>query len=491
MEKIRPIHFPEVIFSSSDKNESKQISKLVKDGKIRKIASKIYSANLTDSPENIIKRNLFIILGKLYPKAVLSHRSAFEFAPTTNGHIYLTYSYSKKIILPGIVIHLIEGKSALPDDNPFIEGLYVSQKERAFLENMQVSRKAGEDAKTLTKEQIEDKLEQYIRVNGEDAINILRDRSRELSIELEMEAEFERLNKTVSALLSTQPSKILSSPLAVARAFGSPYDSARLELFNLLFASLSQKDFVRYQDKNNSDIAFYNFAFYENYFSNYIEGTRFEVEEALNIIDNNMPIPARNDDSHDVLGTYYIVSNRAEMSITPRTSDELINILQYRHQILMSARQSKMPGMFKDRNNYAGNTTFVDFNLVKGTLIKGFDYYDKLKDPFAKSIFMMFMISEVHPFLDGNGRIARVMMNAELVKAGRSKIIIPNVFREDYMLVLRKLTRKSDPEPFIDAMQKVQKFSSELYGEDRLKMQAYLYSCNAFMESNDGVLKIQ
>ncbi|GAI76162.1 unnamed protein product, partial [marine sediment metagenome] len=29
---------------------------------------------------------------------------------------------------------------------------------------------------------------------------------------------------------------------------------------------------------------------------------------------------------------------------------------------------------------------------------------------------IMFVISEIHPFLDGNGRIARVMMNAELVK---------------------------------------------------------------------------
>ena len=29
----------------------------------------------------------------------------------------------------------------------------------------------------------------------------------------------------------------------------------------------------------------------------------------------------------------------------------------------------------------------------------------------------MFLISEVHPFDDGNGRIARVMMNAELVSA--------------------------------------------------------------------------
>ncbi|WP_286145042.1 Fic family protein [Bacteroides caecimuris] len=53
-----------------------------------------------------------------------------------------------------------------------------------------------------------------------------------------------------------------------------------------------------------------------------------------------------------------------------------------------------------------------------------------MTDPFARAIFMMFMISEVHPFNDGNGRIARVMMNAELVRADQSRIIIPTVFRE-------------------------------------------------------------
>ena len=30
----------------------------------------------------------------------------------------------------------------------------------------------------------------------------------------------------------------------------------------------------------------------------------------------------------------------------------------------------------------------------------------------------MFMMSEVHPFDDGNGRLAHLMMHAELVSAG-------------------------------------------------------------------------
>src|SRR5690606_10696897 len=159
------------------------------------------------------------------------------------------------------------------------------------------------------------------------------------------------------------------------------------------------------------------------YFSNFIEGTRFEVEEALQIIDSGKPLPARDEDSHDVLGTYQIVSNQKEMQTTPQNADELIHILRYRHQVLMAARPGKNPGEFKDRNNRAGNTQFVDHTLVIGTLFQGYDYYRALRHPFAKAAFMLFMVSEVHPFLDGNGRLARVMMNAELSNQGHTKII--------------------------------------------------------------------
>ena len=54
----------------------------------------------------------------------------------------------------------------------------------------------------------------------------------------------------------------------------------------------------------------------------------------------------------------------------------------------------------------------------------------------------MFTISEIHPFLDGNGRMARVMMNAELVKEDQAKILIPTVYRDDFILALRKMTRQ-------------------------------------------------
>jgi Fic family protein len=104
---------------------------------------------------------------------------------------------------------------------------------------------------------------------------------------------------------------------------------------------------------------------------------------------------------------------------------------------------------------------------------------------------MMFVISEVHPFLDGNGRIARVMMNAELTNAGQSKIIIPTVFREDYMGVLRKLTSQQDPEPYIRMLQRAQEFSATIYSDDMDEMQHYLEQSNAFLEHTEAMLKIR
>ncbi len=490
MENKLPLHLQEVIFSSEDSKVSIQISKLLKSGAIRKIAPRIFSSNLDEPIEGIIRRNLFYILGNLYPGVILSHRSAFEFQPTKTGELFITSTYTKKVSLPGITLQFLEGYSPIQGDNKFSGELYVSQKARAFLENLQATKKLGSASKCLSLPEIEERLEQIIRVNGEDEINKLRDQARIISVQLEMPKEFEKLNRLVSALLTTKTSKILSSPLAIARAFGKPYDPIRLELFETLFRELKQTEFPYREEKNTTPTSFRNFAFYESYFSNYIEGTRFNIDEAKEIIQTNRPLPARNDDSHDVLGTYQIVSNKKEIEITPSTPEEFLKIMSFRHSILLSARIDKNPGVFKDKNNFAGSTAFVDFNLVRGTLEQSFDFYSALDHPFAKAAYIMFVISEVHPFLDGNGRIARVMMNAELVKAQQSKIIIPTVFREDYMGALKKFTKQRKCDTYIKMLQRAQEFSANVFAEKMDEMQDYLTSCNAFIEDSDVILKI-
>jgi len=484
MEKSIPLHLQEIIFT--DKNLSRQIGKWEKEGLIKKIAPLIYTGKIHETPEMLIRRNLFTILGRQYPNAIISHRSALELKPTETGDFFLTYTYTKKIGLPGITLHFLQGIGPIEGDRLFTGELYLGQQARAFLENLQISRREGPKSKTLPRSVIEEKLESIIRVNGEDAINQLRDQARTIAPALALEKEFEQLNKLIGALLATQPSKLLSSPVGKARALGNPFDSTRVQLLEQLFVELQQRAFKNRLDKNKSSPSFANFAFFESYFSNYIEGTVFTVSEAKEIIETQRPLPTRNEDSHDVLGTYHIVSSRQEMQVIPNSGEHLLEILQYRHKVLLSARPEKNPGMFKDKDNFAGQTTFVEYELVRGTLLKGFDFYKVLNSPVGKALFMMFLISEVHPFLDGNGRIARVMMNAELVTAGESKIMIPTVYRDDYIGALRRLTRKKDPDAYIRMMERAREFSENVYGDNRDDMENYLLSCNAFLEDTEG-----
>ncbi len=489
MEKNKQLHLQELIFSSSNPEISRQISKLEKLGEIRKISPRVYSSNFEDAPENIIRRNIFLVLGNLYPDAILSHRSALEFKLTDDFQIFVTHSYTKKVTLPGVTINFLKGESAIEGDKKFSGDLYVSSQERAFLENLQTSRSANKSSKTLTQDQLEIKLEKIFQIKGEEGLNEFRDIAREISEKLRMQSEFRKLNKIISALLKTRPSKLLTSPVARARALGEPFDENRMQLFEKLFIYLKKEVIEELPDKNIDSTSFRNLAFFDAYFSNYIEGTVFEVDEAKEIITSETPLPNRGEDSHDILGTYKLVSNKKEMSVVPQSGDDLINILQYRHKILLEARQSKNPGVFKDKNNRAGETHFVDFPMVKGTLKKGFEFYNALKDSFARAVYMMFLISEVHPFLDGNGRIARIMMNAELVNKRRSRIIIPTVYRDDYLGGLRKLTRTGNPEIYVKMLNRAQKFSFSLDGSNMERLEDQLMNTNAFKESDEAVLK--
>ncbi len=135
-----------------------------------------------------------------------------------------------------------------------------------------------------------------------------------------------------------------------------------------------------------------------------------------------------------------IVCDQQEMSRLPRSFEELITLLKRRHALIMEGRPDKGPGRFKTEPNRAGYTLFVAPELVEGTLSKGYEIYRGLTSPLDRAIFTMFLISEVHPFADGNGRASRVLMNAELVAAGECRIIVPTVYRNNLLSALKALS---------------------------------------------------
>jgi Fic family protein len=141
-----------------------------------------------------------------------------------------------------------------------------------------------------------------------------------------------------------------------------------------------------------------------------------------------------------VTATYLLASDPSDRVRAPTNGDELVEILRYRHSVLMAGRPDKHPGDFKQTMNFAGGYQFVEPALVAGTLIAGFDEMAGLVDPFARAVAMMILVTEVHPFDDGNGRVARLMANSELSRAGQMRIIIPTVYRNNYLAGLRAVS---------------------------------------------------
>lgn len=479
----------EIIFASSDSDVSHQIARMVRLGRLRKIAPRIYTPNMIDSSEVIVRRNLLSILNWRFPNTVISHRSACEMRVTSEGTFYLTGTYNRKVTdLPGITIYLLKGPAA--DIQDMVYGrMFIASEYRWMLENMQSSRKQGDDSKVLPISLIEKKLESVLVAGGEEQLNQYRDTLRETADRLSMTDEFAKINILISALLNTHSSQVLTDPVVKAAAAGTPYDEKRVELFEKLFDALQGQHFLSRPVSEQTENEYLDIAFFESYFSNYIEGTEFAVDEARQIVETGITIPKRTEDSHNILGTFHVVSNRMEMQAFPTSSQEFFEILSRRHAVLLEGRPELNPGHFKTKNNRAGNTEFVDVNRVQGTLDAGFNYYCALTSPIAKAIYMMFLISEVHPFQDGNGRLARIMMNSELFRANESKIIVPTVSREDYLLALRKSSRQGIVQPYINVMTRLHYFSSTLYGKNFQEMSDYLTLCNAFEEPDDAKLR--
>ena len=149
----------------------------------------------------------------------------------------------------------------------------------------------------------------------------------------------------------------------------------------------------------------------------------------------------------------------------------------------MQQRPDKKPGEWKDRVNQAGSTVFVLPELVPGTLREAFERILALVDPVARALMTMFVVSEVHPFIDGNGRTARLAMNCVLSSVGLSRNIVPTVYREDYLLPLKALSNNADARPFVAAMTRIQSWSAAFdYGVPRDQLRARLAACHAFEE---------
>ena len=467
---------------SSSADLAVKVSRAVKAGQLRSIGPKLYTSNLKDDDETVIRRNLWRVVGLLSPGSVVSYRTALEGKPSANNTVYLVGGSDYRRDLPGLHLRVEKGPGPQEGDLPFIGGLYMASRPRALLEALKPSRKRAGTQRGLTPTEIEAIVEGLFDAGGERKLNEIRDRAAALVPALDAQAENQTLSRLIGVLLGSRQGP-LTQASAIARLAGTPYDSARLELFQKLFAHLQATPSASRVASHTSSDYWVNTSFFDAYFSNFIEGTEFEVDEAREIVFENK-IPAdRPLDAHDVLGTWHVVGNRATMSQSiMKDVDETAFIERLRtvHHTILEGRTDKRPGQFKQLPNRAGDTRFVEPDKVRGTLHQGFQLARGLAEPFHRATALMFIISEVHPFDDGNGRVARALMNAELITGGEARILIPSVFREEYLSGLRNLTRQYEPKVLVQVMDYAQRFTSSIDWSNYDRARAMLENANAF-----------
>jgi hypothetical protein len=146
----------------------------------------------------------------------------------------------------------------------------------------------------------------------------------------------------------------------------------------------------------------------------------------------------------------------------PADADGMETIARAFHRRIMAGRPELTPGEYKAKANRAGNTEFVAPALVQGTLRQGWERYRALPQGLARAIFAVFLVAEVHPFTDGNGRVARAVANAELTAADQQRLIIPTVLRDDYLHALRALSRYAHAVPLIKVLDRAQAWAHEV-----------------------------
>jgi Fic/DOC family protein len=459
------------------------ISDRVRRGELARLATGVYTTDVTADSVDVVAREWYTIAGHIFPDAVISDRSAVTGGPV-DGVLYLVHEgRARQFSLPGLVVSARAGSGPLEGDVRLPGGLYQASKGRALAENTRPSRsRYGRARRTLDVAELGDWIDRLCLVDGPERIAQYREHAERIAAEVSAPArETKALSQMIGIALGTQQAATASKALAARRA-SLPYDQDRLRLFRQLTGSLRESAPQNKPVQDASQARYAYLPFFEAYFSNFIEGTEFELDEAVAIVYDGRQIPGRAEDSYDLLGTYKVVADLSEMTTLATAPDEFLQLLRSRHATIMGGRPDKRPGLFKEAANRAGDPLFVLPGLVAGTLRAGWEELASLDTAFERAVYMMFLVSEVHPFDDGNGRLARVMMNAELAARSQSRVVIPTVFRDDYLGGLRQMTRQHQPGVLIKALRYAHDYTARIDFSALTDATGVLRETNAFNE---------
>lgn len=211
------------------------------------------------------------------------------------------------------------------------------------------------------------------------------------------------------------------------------------------------------QDKNNK-IEFYKWLKTElAYTSNAIEGNTLTRKETQLVIEENLT------SSSKPLRNYIEAVNHAkafckilELIENNSALDEK-SILDI-HRIILIGLDDTNAGFYRNcRVRISGSNTILPNPLKVPELMK--DFYKWLSEninnePITAILAHLKFVS-IHPFTDGNGRTARLLMNTLLLKYGYAPIIVRPTDRKKYLNAIENYQTKNDEDAYVKFMLRI------------------------------------
>lgn len=100
---------------------------------------------------------------------------------------------------------------------------------------------------------------------------------------------------------------------------------------------------------------------------------------------------------------------------------------------------------------YIGNSKHTPLNVdaMRDTMPVLFELLQEEPEASVRSVLGHFIFVFIHPYMDGNGRMGRFLMNAMLASGGYPWTVIPVEKRDDYMKALECASVDQNIEPFV------------------------------------------
>ncbi len=170
------------------------------------------------------------------------------------------------------------------------------------------------------------------------------------------------------------------------------------------------------------------------YNTNGIEGNTLTLRETGVILEYGVTVKGKPLKEHlEVKGQEYALDFLAQE--VKENSTLSVKLIKDFHNIILRMTDPEIAGVFKRYNNSISNSqtkTSSPFHTEEA-LIKLIENYNKSEENIIEKVAKFHAdFEQIHPFVDGNGRTGRLIMNLELMKAGYPICIISKEDRLEY-----------------------------------------------------------